>query len=95
MVVSITFAFNVRQTTGKLHPLTRQGLERMITHQRPDGGWNGIGGSERTFIRELEETIFAGLGIVSAPDAFAKTETAAKSLDAIRPYLKRHTPAYP
>lgn len=95
MVVSVPLAFHDRQTTGKLHPLTRKGLERMITHQRPDGGWNGIGGSERTFIRELEETIFAGLGIIAAPDDFAKTEAAAKSLDGIRLYLKRHTPAYP
>jgi squalene-hopene/tetraprenyl-beta-curcumene cyclase len=95
MVVSVPLAFHDRQTTGRLHPLTRKGLERMLTHQRPDGGWNGIGGSERTFIRELEETIFAGLGIVTAPDDFAKSDNAVKGLDGVRTYLKKYSPAYP
>lgn len=95
MVVSVPLAFNDRHTTGKLHPLTRKGLERMITHQRPHGGWNGIGGSERTFIRELEETILAGLGIAAAPEDFAQTEAAHKSLEGIRRYLNAYKPAYP
>lgn len=94
-VVSVPLAFNDRETTGKLHPLSRKGLERMLTHQRPDGGWDGIGGSERTFIRELEETIYAGLGIVTAPEDFAKTDSAAKGLAGIRRYLNRHAAAYP
>lgn len=95
MVVSVPMAFHDRQTSGHLHPLTRKGLERMLTHQRPDGGWNGIGGSEKTFIRELEETIFAGLGLVAAPDDFAKTDAATKGLEGIRSYLRKYSPTYP
>ena len=43
-------------TGSRLHPLTRKALDRMRTHQRPDGGWNGIGGAARTFILDYEET---------------------------------------
>src|SRR5207253_1506767 len=95
MVVAVPLAFNDRQTTGKLHPLTRKALERMLTHQRPDGGWNGIGGSERTFINEFEETLFAALGIAVAPDDYARTDAARKALAGIRRYVKAHPPQTP
>ncbi|MBI3863780.1 MAG: hypothetical protein HY290_17975 [Planctomycetia bacterium] len=42
MVVAVPLAFNDAHTTGKLHPLTRKALDRMLTHQRADGGWNPI-----------------------------------------------------
>ena len=80
MVVAVPLAFNDRQTTGKLHPLTKKALDRMLTHQRPDGGWNPIGGSARTFINEYEETLLATLGIAAAPDDYAKTEAAQGAL---------------
>jgi squalene-hopene/tetraprenyl-beta-curcumene cyclase len=92
MVVAVPLAFNDRQTTGKLHPLTRKALDRMLTHQRADGGWNGIGGSERTFINEYEETLFAALGIAVAPDGYASTEAARKALGGIHRYFKAHPP---
>ena len=93
-VVSVPLAFDDNRA-GHLHPLTRKALERMLTHQRPDGGWDGIGGSERTFIREMEETVFAGLGIVTAPGDFAASEAAAGSLESIRRYLNNYRPSYP
>jgi squalene-hopene/tetraprenyl-beta-curcumene cyclase len=93
-VVSVPLAFDDNRQ-GNLSPLTRRALERMLTHQRDDGGWNGVGGSEKTFIRELEETIFAGLGLVTAPDGFAQAEPAASSLEAIRRYLNKYQAAYP
>jgi squalene-hopene/tetraprenyl-beta-curcumene cyclase len=95
MVVAVPLAFNDAQTTGKLHPLTRQALDRMLTHQRADGGWNGIGGAERTFINEYEETLLAALGIAVAPDDYAKTEAAATALDRVRAYCKAHPPVTP
>jgi squalene-hopene/tetraprenyl-beta-curcumene cyclase len=93
-VISVPLAFDDNRA-GHLHPLTRKALETMLTHQRADGGWNGIGGSQKTFIRELEETIFAGLGIVTAPDGFAQTGAATGSLESIRRYLNSYQPAYP
>jgi squalene-hopene/tetraprenyl-beta-curcumene cyclase len=90
MVVAVPLAFNDAQTTGILHPLTKKALDRMLTHQREDGGWNGIGGAERTFINEYEETLLGAMGIAVAPEAYAKTEAAAKALDRVRAYVKAH-----
>ena len=95
MVVAVPLAFNDAQTTGKLHPLTRKALDRMLTHQRADGGWNGIGGAERTFINEYEETLLGALGIAVAPEDYAKTEAAATALDRVREYVKSHPAVTP
>ena len=35
-------AFNDAATTGKLHPVTRQALDKMWTLQREDGGWTWL-----------------------------------------------------
>lgn len=95
MVVAVPLAFNDANTTGKLHPLTRKALDRMLTHQRNDGGWNPIGGAERTFINEYEETLLAALGIAVAPEAYAQTEPGARALDRVRAYVKSHAAATP
>lgn len=95
MVVAVPLACNDQQTTGKLNPLTRKALDRMLTHQRPDGGWNGIGGAARTFINEYEETLLAGIGIACAPLQYAQTEPARKALEGIRQYAKARPPQTP
>ncbi|HVC94831.1 MAG TPA: squalene--hopene cyclase [Pirellulales bacterium] len=95
MVVSVPLALNDRQTSRSLHPLTRKALDRMLTHQRIDGGWNPIGGSARTFIQEFEETLFAALGIAAAPDEYAGTLAAQTALDRVREYVKNHPPNTP
>jgi squalene-hopene/tetraprenyl-beta-curcumene cyclase len=95
MVVAVPLAFNDAQTTGRLHPLTRKALDRMLTHQRPAGGWNGIGGAARTFILEYEETLLAALGIAVAPDGYARTDAARKALEGIRKYSQAHPPRTP
>ncbi|MFH1922075.1 MAG: hypothetical protein ABIP48_19590 [Planctomycetota bacterium] len=40
VATAAALAFNDAATTGKLHPLTRQALDRMWTLQREDGAWN-------------------------------------------------------
>src|SRR4029434_25188 len=37
--VAAALTLNDRATTGKLHPMTRQALDRLWTLQRPDGSW--------------------------------------------------------
>jgi squalene-hopene/tetraprenyl-beta-curcumene cyclase len=95
MVVAVPLAFNDAQTTGKLHPLTRKALDQMLTHQRADGGWNGIGGAERTFINEFEETLLGALGIAVAPEDYAGTEAAKAALGRVRAYVKSHPAVTP
>src|SRR5262245_22852327 len=42
VATATTLAIQDSLTTGKLHPLTRQALDRMWTLQRPDGGWDWL-----------------------------------------------------
>ncbi|HEV3021963.1 MAG TPA: squalene--hopene cyclase, partial [Pirellulales bacterium] len=60
-----------------------------------DGGWDPIGGSARTFINEFEETLFAALGVATAPDDYAKTPAAQTALALVREYVKNHPPNTP
>lgn len=78
---------------GKLHPLTRQALDRMWTVQRPDGswGWN----KHNLPPQELDEYfggVYAALGVGVAPDGYAAGDPAKAGLARMRAYFKA-TPA--
>jgi squalene-hopene/tetraprenyl-beta-curcumene cyclase len=84
-------AFNDAQTTGKLHPLTRQALDRMWTLQRPDGSWEWLKCNWPP--AEADDycgVVFAALGVGAAPDDYAKTTPARAGLAKLRGYLKKH-----
>jgi squalene-hopene/tetraprenyl-beta-curcumene cyclase len=80
-------------TTGKLHPRTRQALDRMWSLQKPDGSWNWIKcGWPPLEHDDYYGAVFAALGVGSAPEGYAKSEPAQAGLVRLRAYL-RSTPA--
>ncbi|MBI1917233.1 MAG: terpene cyclase/mutase family protein [Planctomycetes bacterium] len=91
--VAAALAFHDRATTGKLHPRTRQELDRMWTLQRPDGSWEWP--FRDTPPRKIEEhygVTLAALSVGLAPDGYARTEAARKGLAGVRKFLKAHPP---
>jgi squalene-hopene/tetraprenyl-beta-curcumene cyclase len=84
-------AMHDARTTGKLHPLTRQALDRMWTLQRPDGAWNWL----KLNLRPMEYddyfgATYAALGVGHAPDGYVQTELAKKGLEKLRGYFRTH-----
>jgi squalene-hopene/tetraprenyl-beta-curcumene cyclase len=85
-------AIHDARTTGKLHPLTRQALDRMWTLQRDGGDWDWV----KCDWPPLEHddyygAVVAALGVGLAPDDYAKTEKARAGLAKLRAYF-RNTP---
>jgi len=86
-------AYHDAQTTGKLHPITRQALDRMWKLQRPDGTWDWLKcdwpPSEHD---DYYGVLIAALGVGAAPDKYAETPAARAGLDKIRAYLGTNPP---
>jgi squalene-hopene/tetraprenyl-beta-curcumene cyclase len=82
-------AFNDAATTGKLHPLTRQALDRMWTVQRPDGGFTWI----KCDWPPMESddhygATLAAIAVGSAPEGYAQTEAAAAGIKKLKEYFQ-------
>jgi squalene-hopene/tetraprenyl-beta-curcumene cyclase len=93
VATAITLAINDAETTGKLHPITRQALDRMWTLQQPDGAWDWL----KCDWPPLESddyygAAFVALGVGLAPDDYAATPAAAAGMDKVRAYLKANPP---
>src|SRR5436190_1069138 len=72
-----TLAFHDGQSTGKLHPLTRQALDRMWKLQRPDGSWDW--NKHNLPPQEYDDyygAVFAAVGVGHAPEGYAGGEAA-------------------
>lgn len=90
VVTGAVLAINDAATTKKLHPLTRQALDRMWTKQRPEGDWAWpirCGWPPMESDEHYGVTI-AAIGAGMAPDDYAKTPAAQAGLAKIRTYLK-------
>ena len=84
-------AFNDAATTGKLHPLTRQALDRMWSVQREDGGFTWIKCNWPPMESDDHYGItLAALAVGIAPDDYAKTEKAQQGMAKLRAYLKQN-----
>lgn len=86
-------AIHDAQTTKKLHPVTKQALDRMWTLQRPDGSWNWL----KCDWPPLEHddyygVLCAALGVGYAPDGYAQTPKAQEGLRKIKAYLAKNPP---
>ncbi|MEQ8787192.1 MAG: squalene--hopene cyclase [Pirellulaceae bacterium] len=93
VATAAALAANDRATTGKLHPLTRQALDRMWTVQRDDGGftWLKCGWPPMESDDDFGAPL-AALAVGLAPEGYAQTEKAQKGLAGIRTYLKNNPP---
>lgn len=100
-------AMNDSQTTGKLHPLTRQALERMWTVQLENGRWDWFykgwgrheghfGGGPYGWPPMLQGHYYgaalAAIGVASAPDHYAQSDQAKAGLEKLRLYFKNNPP---
>jgi squalene-hopene/tetraprenyl-beta-curcumene cyclase len=81
-------AFNDAHTTGKLHPASRQALDRMWTIQRDDGSWKWLKCDYPPMeIDDHYGVTIAAIGAGVAPDGYANTPQARTGLAQIKAYL--------
>lgn len=93
VVVTSGLVFHDLQTTGRLHPLTRQALKVMWSFQRDDGGWTWRNdGYPPTEYDEHYGVTLAALTVGIAPERYVDTEEARKGLSKIRLFLKTNPP---
>ena len=86
-------AMNDAATTGKLHPRTRQALDRVWMVQRPDGGFNWLKCGWPPYENDdYYGAIVAALGAGHAPDDYAQTPVAAAGLKRLRAYFSKNPP---
>jgi squalene-hopene/tetraprenyl-beta-curcumene cyclase len=86
-------AINDTHTTGKLHPLTRQALDRMWTLQKPEGCWNWLKCNWPPMEHDdYYGALVAALGVGHAPSNYAQSESAKKGLERLRAYFRKTAP---
>jgi squalene-hopene/tetraprenyl-beta-curcumene cyclase len=90
VATAATLAINDARTTGKLHPLTRQALDRMWTLQRPDGTWNWLKCNWAPFeFDDYYGAVFAAVGVGYAGKDYPSTAPARAGLEKLRGYLHK------
>ncbi|HYT91585.1 MAG TPA: prenyltransferase/squalene oxidase repeat-containing protein [Gemmataceae bacterium] len=88
-----TLAIQDALTTGKLHPLTRQALDRIWKLQQPEGAWNWLKCNwPPTEHDDYYGAVYAALGVGYAPDHYAQTDQAKAGLEKLRRYFKNNPP---
>ncbi|MDB5307006.1 MAG: hypothetical protein JWO38_1208, partial [Gemmataceae bacterium] len=93
VATAATLAYDDARSTGKLHPRTRQALDRMWTLQRPDGSWDW--NKHQLPPQELDEyfgVVYAALGVGHAPGGYAGSETAKDGVARLKRYLTQNRP---
>jgi len=92
VATAAALAVHDARTTGKLHPLTRQALDRMWTLQQKNGAWNWLKCNWPPMEHDdYYGATYAAVGVGHAPDGYAQTEKAKAGLERLREYFK-HTP---
>ena len=86
-------AFNDAATSGKLHPLTRQALDRMWILQKGDGGWEWLKcGWPPLEHDDYYGAIVAALDAGHAPGDYARSAPAPRGLERLRAYFHKTPP---
>ncbi len=90
VMTAVMLALNDRATTGQLHPVTRQALDRIWTVQRENGGFNWL----KCDWPPMEDddhfgATMAAIGVGAAPANYADSQAARGGLEKLRGYLLR------
>lgn len=93
IATAAALAFNDAATSGKLHPLTRQALDKMWTLQRADGGWTWLKCGWPPM--ESDDDYGVGLAAVAvavAPEDYRQTPAAQVGIAKMKAYLAKNPP---
>jgi squalene-hopene/tetraprenyl-beta-curcumene cyclase len=86
-------AMNDAATSGKLHPLTRQALDRVWKVQKPDGGFDWLKCGWPPYEHDdFYGAIVAALAVGHAPEAYAETPAALAGVKKLRAYFSNNPP---
>jgi squalene-hopene/tetraprenyl-beta-curcumene cyclase len=93
VAIAATLALHDAHSTGKLHPRTRQALDRMWELQRKDGSWAW----NKTGLTPLEHddyygAVYAALGVGHAPGGYAESQAAREGVARLKGYLQKNPP---
>ncbi|MCS7014825.1 MAG: DUF1080 domain-containing protein [Gemmatales bacterium] len=81
-------------TSGRLHPLTRQALDRMWTLQKPEGHWNWLKCDWPPAEHDdYYGVIVALLGVGAAPEGYRDTPQARAGLAKAKAWLAKNPPS--
>ena len=86
-------AFHDAATSGKLHPLTKQALDRIWTLQKSAGGWEWLKcGWPPLEHDDYYGAIVVALGVGHAPADYAHSASAQPGLERLRGYFRKTPP---
>lgn len=88
VMTALVLAFNDAETTGKLHPTTRQALDRIWTLQHEDGGFEWLKCDWPPLESDDEfGAPMAALAVSVAPDDYAQTPAAQRGIELLKKYF--------
>jgi squalene-hopene/tetraprenyl-beta-curcumene cyclase len=87
-----TLAIQDALTTGKLHPMSRQALDRTWTLQQANGAWNWLKCNWPSEHDDYYGAVYVAIGVGHAPENYAQTEAAKAGLEKLRGYFKKNPP---
>jgi squalene-hopene/tetraprenyl-beta-curcumene cyclase len=91
IATAVTLAVHDARTTGKLHSVTRQALDRMWTLQRKDGAWNWLKLNNPPMEHDdYFGAALAAVGVGLAPEDYAKGDSAREGVAKLRKYFAEH-----
>lgn len=93
VATAAALAFHDAQSAGKLHPRTRQALERMWTLQQKDGAWTW--NKHELPPQEDDDyygAVYAAVGVGHAPEGYARSEPAREGVARLKECLRKNPP---
>jgi squalene-hopene/tetraprenyl-beta-curcumene cyclase len=90
VATAAALAFHDTHTTGKLHPLSRQALDRMWKLQQADGGWKWIKCDWAPMEHDdYYGAVLAALGAAHAGKEYSESASAKAGVAKLRTYLQK------